>query len=68
MSDIVIDVIFVTSKAAMQANYQLCLPTVTEFCRHLGIPSSYAGYIVGSTDIAAIPITIGKPLHSWQSF
>ena len=46
----------------LQANYQLCLPTVTTFCLHLGVPASYAGIVVGATDIATIPMTVGEVL------
>ena len=44
---------------ALQANYQVVIPSLGKLCSHLGVSPSYAGVIVGATDIAAIPITIG---------
>ena len=35
---------------------------MTTFCLHLGVPASYAGIVVGATDIATIPMTVGEVL------
>lgn len=43
------------------ANYNLVIPTVTELCRKIGVPNAMVGIIIGCSDIATIPGTVGKP-------
>lgn len=46
------------------ANYNLVIPTVTELCRKIGVPNAMVGIIIGCSDIATIPGTVGncKPI------
>lgn len=42
------------------ANYNLVIPTVTELCRKIGVPNAMVGIIIGCSDIATIPGTVGN--------
>lgn len=41
------------------ANYNLIIPTITELCHKIGVPNAMVGIIIGCSDIATIPGTVG---------
>ena len=48
----------------LQANYMLAVPTIATFCHRIGVSSSLAGAIIGSSDFASMFMT---PLYSLWS-
>jgi hypothetical protein len=40
------------------------IPTLSRLCTHLGVTAANAGIVVGATDIAAIPMTVGMSIGS----
>ena len=49
-------------------NYNLVIPTLDAFCRHLGVPSSLSGAVIGAADIMAIIVSVGYSLWTNHSF
>ena len=44
----------------MQANYQLVLPNIRDYLFYIGSGASVAGLVIGCSDVASIPGTVGK--------
>lgn len=42
------------------ANYNVVIPTITSLCGHIGVPNSWAGFIIGSSDVATVLSTFGE--------
>ncbi|BDA46399.1 SPX domain-containing membrane protein At1g63010 [Coccomyxa sp. Obi] len=50
------------------ANYNLVIPTITELCRKIGVPNAMVGIIIGCSDIATIPGTVGYSIWTNHNY
>jgi hypothetical protein len=56
------------STLLFMANYSAVLPPTDRLCEHIGISSSWTGFIVGASDAAAIVASIGISIWTQVSF
>lgn len=56
------------STLLFMANYAAVLPPTDRLCEHIGVSSSWTGFIVGASDAAAILASIGISIWTQVSF